>query len=199
MGVVDPDGNAVSMTHSLGMPSGVITAGLGIMYNGCMSVFDPRPRRAGSIAPGKSRFTAMAPTIVFKDGEPHIVIGAPGGTFITMGILQGILNMLDFGMPVSDAIAAPRFSANSDTIAVSNRIPRFVTDELEALGYRVARSYLSYVFAGVHAIEHGRDVLAVLLEPFLEPLISGVAFFSVPRSLLRRDQLVINHLILAAA
>ena len=117
-----------------------------------MSVFDPRPGRAGSIAPGKSRFTAMAPTIVFKDGEPHIVIGAPGGTFITMGVLQGILNMLDFGMTVTDAIAAPRFSANSDTIAVSNRIPRFVTDEVEALGYPVARSYLSYVFAGVHAI-----------------------------------------------
>ena len=149
---IDADGNAVSMTHSLGMPSGVVTPGLGIMYNGCMSVFDPRPGRAGSIAPGKSRFTAMAPTIVFKDGEPHIVIGAPGGTFITMGVLQGILNMLDFGMTVTDAIAAPRFSANSDTIAVSNRIPRFVTDEVEALGYPVARSYLSYVFAGVHAI-----------------------------------------------
>jgi gamma-glutamyltranspeptidase/glutathione hydrolase len=149
---IDAEGNVVSMTHSLGMPSGVITQGLGIMYNGCMSVFDPRPGRAGSIAPGKGRFTAMAPTIVFKNDEPHIVIGAPGGTFITMGVLQGILNMLDFGMSVSDAIAAPRFSANSDTIAVSNRIPHFVTDELEALGYPVARSYLSYAFAGVHAI-----------------------------------------------
>ncbi len=150
---IDSDGNAVSMTHTLGMPSGVITQGLGIMYNGGMSVFDPRPGRAGSLAPGKSRFTAMAPTIVFKDGAPHIVIGAPGGTFITMGVLQGILNVLDFGMSISDAIAAPRFSTNSDTIAVSNRIPRFVTDELEAIGYPVARSYLSYVFAGVHGIK----------------------------------------------
>ena len=69
---------AFTMTHSLGMPSGVITTGLGFMYNGCMGVFDPRPGRAGSIAPGKARFSSVVPSIVFKDGKPHLVIGAPG-------------------------------------------------------------------------------------------------------------------------
>ncbi|MFQ5937333.1 MAG: gamma-glutamyltransferase [Acidiferrobacterales bacterium] len=151
--VIDEHGNAVSMTHSLGMPSGVITDGLGFIYNGCMGAFDPRPGRAGSIAPGKSRFTAMSPTIVFKGNDPFIIIGAPGGTWITMGVLQGILNVIDFGMSMSDAVAAPRFTANSDMIDVSNRIPRFMTDELEALGYEVVRSHLSYAFAGVHAIK----------------------------------------------
>ena len=63
--VIDRDGNAVTMTHTLGMPSGVITDGLGFMYNGAMSVFDPRPGRAGSVAPGKSRFSAICPTLVF--------------------------------------------------------------------------------------------------------------------------------------
>lgn len=150
---VDGDGNAVSLTHSLGMPSGVITEGLGFMYNGCMSVFDPRPGRTGSIAPGKARFTSMAPTIVFKGERPHLVIGAPGGTFIAMGILQVILNVIDFGMTISDAVAAPRFCATSNVIDVVNRIPRFVTAELEALGYQVRRSYRSYHFAGVHAIK----------------------------------------------
>src|SRR3546814_8580027 len=77
---IDAEGNAVTMTHSLGAPSGVITEGLGFMYNGCMSVFDPRPGRAGSLAPGKSRFTAMCPSIVFKGNDPYIVIGAPGAT-----------------------------------------------------------------------------------------------------------------------
>ena len=72
--VVDEKGNCVTMTHSLGMPSGVITDGLGFMYNGAMGVFDPRPGRAGSIAPGKSRFTSLAPTIVSQGGEPHIVL-----------------------------------------------------------------------------------------------------------------------------
>jgi gamma-glutamyltranspeptidase/glutathione hydrolase len=151
--VIDEHGNAVSLTHSLGMPSGVISEGLGFMYNGCMSVFDPRPGHAGSIAPGKSRFTAMAPTMVFDDDDLRLIIGAPGGTWITMGVLQGILNVLDFDMSILEAVAAPRFTANSDIIDVCNRIPHFVSDELERMGYPTARSYLSYTFAGVHAIK----------------------------------------------
>ena len=61
--VSDKSGGIVTMTHSLGMMSGVITPGLGFMYNGCMAVFDPRPGRAGSIAPGKSRFSSVSPSI----------------------------------------------------------------------------------------------------------------------------------------
>ncbi len=151
--VVDEAGNAVSMTHSLGMSSGAITEGLGFMYNGCMTVFDPRPGRAGSLAPGKARFTAMSPTMVFKDDALRLVVGAPGGTFITMGNLQAILNTIDFGMSASDAVAAPRFCTTSDTIDVVNRIPHFVTEELEAKGYTIRRSYKSFNFAGVHAVE----------------------------------------------
>ncbi|MCH8001001.1 MAG: gamma-glutamyltransferase [Proteobacteria bacterium] len=150
--VVDADGNAVSMTHSLGMPSGVITDGLGFMYNGCMAVFDPRPGRTGSIAPGKARFTSMAPTIVFSGETPRLVLGAPGGTFIAMGILQTILNAIDFAMTPAEAVAAPRFCATSDVIDVTNRIPRFVQAKLEARGYQVRRSHRSHHFAGVHAI-----------------------------------------------
>ena len=151
--VIDEEGNVVSMTHSLGSPSGVITEGLGFMYNGCMNVFDPRPGRAGSIAPGKARFTAMSPSIVFKDDAPFIVIGAPGGTYISGSVMQGIVNVVDFGMPMLDAVAAPRISVTSDIVDVSNRIPRFVTAEVEAKGYRVARSYQSYAFAGLHGIK----------------------------------------------
>ena len=150
---IDEHGNAVAMTHSLGMSSGVITEGLGFMYNNCMGVFDPRPGRPGSVMPGKARFTAMCPTLVFKDDALRLIIGAPGGTFITMGVLQGILNVIDFGMSASDAVAAPRFCTTSDAVDVVNRIPQFVTQELEAKGYPVRRSYRTYHFAGVHAIE----------------------------------------------
>ncbi len=151
--VIDEDGNAVSMTHSLGMPSGVITEGLGFMYNGCMGVFDPRPGRAGSLAPGKSRFSSICPSIVFRDGKPFLVIGAPGGTQIAMGVLQAILNIVDLSMSMSEAVAAPRFSATSDLIDVSNRIPSQTTRALEAQGYGIVRSYLSYAFAAVHGIK----------------------------------------------
>jgi gamma-glutamyltranspeptidase/glutathione hydrolase len=150
--VADRDGNIVSMTHSLGAPSGVVSPGLGFMYNGCMAVFDPRPGRAGSIAPGKARFTAMCPTLVFRDGAPTHVIGAPGGTFITMGVLQGLLNMIDFDMDAAEAVAAPRFCTTSNTIDITNRILRRTEADLKAMGYPVRRSPFNYAFAGVHAL-----------------------------------------------
>lgn len=148
----DEFGNCVTLTHTLGMPSGVVTEGLGFMYNGAMSVFDPRPGRTGSIAPGKSRFSAMCPTMVFAGDEIKLLAGAPGGTYITMGVLQCLLNVLEFGMDAQQAVAAPRFCTTSNTIDVTNRIPRFVEKELKQRGYPVRRSPLSYHFAGVHAI-----------------------------------------------
>lgn len=150
--IVDRDGNCVTMTHSLGMPSGVITDGLGFLYNGCMAVFDPRPGRAGSIAPGKSRFTSVCPSIIFRDGNPFLVIGAPGATQIAMGVLQAILNVIDFRMTMTEAVSAPRFSATSNAIDVSNRILYGTTRELEADGYEVIRSPYTFGFAAVHGI-----------------------------------------------
>jgi len=150
--VVDEHGNCVTMTHSLGMPSGVISDGLGFMYNGCMAVFDPRPGRAGSVQPGKSRFSSLCPTIVFEGDRPHVVIGAPGGTQIAMGVTTALLNVLDHGMSMTEAVSAPRFSATSNAIDVTNRIPRYVTEELEAQGYEVIRSPLTFYIAAVHGI-----------------------------------------------
>ena len=153
--VVDQSGACVSVTHSIGMPSGVVTEGLGFMYNGCMGVFDPRPGRAGSLAPGKSRFTAMCPALLFDAAGPWFVVGAPGGTFITMGVLQAILNAVDFGMTAAEAVGAPRFCTTSDTIDLTNRIERRVERALIAQGYTTRRSALSYGFAGVHALRRG--------------------------------------------
>jgi len=166
--IIDANGNAVSMTHSLGMPSGVITKGLGFMYNGCMLSFDPRPGRVGSLAPGKRRFTTMSPTIVFKGDDPYIIIGAPGGARITIAILQSILNVLDFDMSMFEAVAAPRFAANSNIIDISNRIPSFFTHELEAMGYPIVRSHLSYAFAGVHGIRVKDEALEGGADPGLD-------------------------------
>ncbi|OED35932.1 gamma-glutamyltransferase [Chromatiales bacterium (ex Bugula neritina AB1)] len=155
--VSDSHGNCVSLTHSLGMPSGVVTDGLGFMYNGCMAVFDPRPGRPGSIAPGKSRFSAMCPTMIFQDGAPVLVVGAPGGTYITMGVLQVILNVLEFGMTAQEAVSAPRFCTTSDVIDITNRILRKTERALESKGYQVRRSPHSYHFAGVQAIRKNGD------------------------------------------
>ena len=149
---VDKDGVCATMTHTLGTPSGVVTEGLGFMYNGAMAVFDPRPGRAGSLAPGKSRFSSMAPSIIFKNGKPLLVVGAPGGTYIAMGILQVILNVVEFGMSALEAVHAPRFNATSDTLDITNRILRSTEAELARRGYPVRRSPMTFHFAGVHAI-----------------------------------------------
>lgn len=163
--VLDEHGNAITMTHTLGMPSGVVSENLGFMYNGSMGIFDPRPGRAGSIAPGKGYTSSMTPTIVFKDEAPHIVIGAPGATHITLGIMQVLLNILEFGMPISDAIAAPRFSVTSNAIDVSNRIPRYLTDQIASHGYEIRRSSESYGFAGVHGVMNTDGVLSGAADP----------------------------------
>ena len=150
--IVDKNGCCVSMTHSLGMPSGVVTEGLGFMYNGCMGVFDPRSGQTGSIAPGKARFSSIVPSIVFRDDHPYVVIGAPGATQIAMGVLQAVINVLDFGCTMLEAVALPRFSSTSNAIDVTNRIPHYITSQLEELGYEVVRSPRSYGVAWVHGI-----------------------------------------------
>jgi gamma-glutamyltranspeptidase/glutathione hydrolase len=172
--VVDADGSVVTLTHSIGMPSGVVTEGLGVMYNGAMGVFDPRPGRPGSIAPGKRRFSAICPTILHDGDGPWAAIGAPGGTYITMSVLQGILNMVDFGMGAGEAVASPRFCTTSATVDVTNRILRSAEAGLRAMGYPVRRSAASYGFGGVHAVKRcaggweggadpGRDGMALRL------------------------------------
>ncbi|WP_201451844.1 gamma-glutamyltransferase family protein [Rhodovarius lipocyclicus] len=149
---VDGDGLVASMTHTLGVPSGVIPPGTGFMLNGAMNWYDPRPGRAGSIAPGKKRFSSMTPAIVFQDGRPVMTLGAPGGAWIGIAVLQALLNVLDWGMTMQEAVMAPRFSATSDSIDISNRIPRAVEKQVAAMGYGVRRNYHSFPFAAVHGI-----------------------------------------------
>jgi gamma-glutamyltranspeptidase / glutathione hydrolase len=150
--VADTAGNCVSMTHSLGSSSGVVTDGLGFMYNNCMMVFDPRPGHAGSLAPGKARFSALSPTILFKEDKPFLLVGSPGGTTITMGNLHAILNAVDFNMTAQEAVSVPRFITTSDTIELTNRILRSTETALQERGYPTKRHALSYMTPTVHTI-----------------------------------------------
>jgi len=124
--VVDRAGNCVALTHTLGASSGVITPGLGFMYNNAMNCFDPHPGTVNSIAPGKGRITGIAPTIAFTDGRPCLALGAPGGTRIMTGIVQVIVNALAFGMSAVEAVSAPRLDCQSDTLDAEARIPSWV-------------------------------------------------------------------------
>jgi gamma-glutamyltranspeptidase/glutathione hydrolase len=172
---VDADGMVVSLTHTLGVPSGVIPPGSGFMLNGGMNWYDPRPGRAGSIGPGKRRFSSMTPTIVFENGKPTMTVAAPGGAWIGVAILQVLLNVLDWGMTMQEAVQAPRFSATSDAIDISNRIPRAVQRELERVGYQVRRSPFSYPFAAPHGITMFDGVLEGGADPQRDGYAAGIA------------------------
>ena len=149
---VDASGLVASLTHTLGTPSGVIPPGTGFMLNGAMNWYDPRPGRAGSIAPGKRRFSSMAPGIVFDGDRPVMTFGAPGGAWIGVALAQVLLNVLDWGMGAQEAVMAPRFAATTDAIDISNRIPRGVQKTLAGMGYEVRRHYHSFPFAAPHVI-----------------------------------------------
>ncbi|MCW8085529.1 gamma-glutamyltransferase [Sabulicella glaciei] len=172
---VDAGGMVVSLTHTLGLPSGVIPPGTGFMLNGAMNWYDPRPGRAGSIAPGKRRFSSMAPSIVLEEGKPVATLGAPGGAWIPIAILQALVNLLDFGMTMQEAVQAPRFSATSDAVDIGNRIPRAAQQALEAMGYEVRRSPASYPFAAVHGIAMWDGRLEGGADPQRDGLAAGIS------------------------
>jgi len=172
---VDAEGMVVTLTHTLGLPSGVIPPGTGFMLNGGMNNYDPRPGRAGSIAPGKRRFSTMTPTIVFEGDRPVATLGAPGGAWIGVAILQVLLNVIDWGMTMQEAVMAPRFSATSDAIDLSNRIPRATQAALEGMGYEVRRNPTSYPFAAVHGITMWDGALEGGADPQRDGLAAGVA------------------------
>lgn len=142
--VMDALGNAVSMTHTLGTASGVITAGLGFMYNNSMKLFDPDPAHPNAPAPGKTRGTAMAPTIVLRDGRPWIAVGAPGGSAIVSSVTQTLINLIDFGMSPTEAVSAPRIHCEGGDVFAEARIQASTLAALQAHGLVVQRRPYSY-------------------------------------------------------
>ncbi|MDE2200547.1 MAG: gamma-glutamyltransferase [Rhodospirillales bacterium] len=172
---VDAAGLVVSLTHTLGVPSGVIPPGSGFMLNGAMNWYDPRPGRPGSIAPGKRRFSSLTPGIIFEGDTPVMTFGAPGGAWIGVALLQVVLNVLDWGMGMQEAVSAPRFSATTDEIDISNRIPRAVQREVEAMGYTVRRWPQSYPFAAPHGITMWDEVLEGGADPQRDGYVAGIS------------------------
>jgi gamma-glutamyltranspeptidase/glutathione hydrolase len=108
--VMDDEGNVVAATQTLFSVFGscVTAPGTGMLLNNCMGLFDPRPGRANSVAGGKRMLSSMAPTIVLRDEKPVLCIGSPGGTRIFPAICQALVNVIDFGMSIQQAVEAPR-------------------------------------------------------------------------------------------
>ncbi len=153
--IVDRESNCISFSHSLGYGSGVFTPGLGFMYNNCMSGFDPRPGGVNSIEAGKARSTAVAETILLKDGRPFLVLGSPGGARITAALVQAIVAVVDFGMTAPEAVLMPRFDGYGErTLFLESRFPLPIAAEMTRRGWEVAQSPKPFGMVGrVYAIE----------------------------------------------
>jgi gamma-glutamyltranspeptidase/glutathione hydrolase len=135
--IVDKQGNAVSTTYTLNewFGSGHVAGGTGIVMNdemddftskiGSANMFGLIQGKPDEIAPGKTPLSSMTPTIVTKDGKLTMVVGSPGGSRIITIVLEAIVNVIDHGMSVQEAIDAPRIHMQFE--------PDVVFDEREAL------------------------------------------------------------------
>ena len=145
--VSDRFGDVVSYTNTIEElgGSGMVVPGRGFLLNNELTDFDFAPLQAGVPDPnlptaGKRPRSSMSPTIVLKSGQPWLAVGSPGGASIITTVLQILVNRIDFGMSLPDAIAAPRASQRNS--AVSQAEPAFIaastTPGLEQLGQSFA-------------------------------------------------------------
>lgn len=168
LSVVDKEGNAVAVTTTLngGYGSRVVVAGSGFLLNNEMDDFSVKPGapnqygaiggEANKIEPGKRMLSSMTPTIIEKDGKLFMVVGTPGGTTIITSVFQTILNVIDHGMTMQEAVEAKRIH--------SQWAPDLVFNEVKALSKEdsLALTKLGHKFKARKQI--GR-VDAILVRP----------------------------------
>jgi gamma-glutamyltranspeptidase/glutathione hydrolase len=151
--VVDAAGNAASLTASTGSGSGVIVPGTGIHLNNMLGEYDLNP--AGTEARPGSRLTSMmAPSIVLERGRPRLVVGSAGSVRLRGAILQTVVNVIDHGLPVEEAITAPRVHLDDPYVQCEGGADPTELDRLEQRGYAVTRwRRRNLYFGGVSAVE----------------------------------------------
>lgn len=135
----DAEGNVVSTTQTIHAVFGskVTTPGTGMLLNNTMNIFDPHPGNANSIAPGKRMVSSMSPTIVMKDGKPFMALGTPGATRIFPSVLQAIVNVIDHGMTLQEAVEAPRIWTQGQALEVEPGVADGAREGLRAKGHDV--------------------------------------------------------------
>lgn len=155
LSVVDEDGNIVALTQSINnfFGSGIVVSDAGFLLNDHLSDFDALPNRPNSIAPHKRPTSSIAPTIVLKDDRPFMTLGTPGGTRIISALAQIIMNVIDFGMSMDEAIEAPRVHCLRRQLYMEGRIDGDVIEILKSMGHpiQVREDYDKY-FGGAQGI-----------------------------------------------
>jgi gamma-glutamyltranspeptidase / glutathione hydrolase len=149
--VVDAKGNAVAVTYTLNNSwgNGITVPGLGFLLNDEMDDFAAKPGSpnmfgmlgadANAIEPGKRPLSSMTPAIITKDNQLAIVVGAPGGSRITTGVMEVILNVLDFHLNAQEAVDLPRFHEQwkPDILYLTQGFAPATEQSLEKMGYDI--------------------------------------------------------------
>jgi len=174
---VDGEGNAASITQTLGSPfgSGFIAGDTGILLNNLLMWSDLDPKSPNVLAPHRKVETRMAPVQVFREGGLIAALGTPGSYGIPQTTTQMLLNLLLYGMDIQEAIEAPRVRVYVDrTVDAEARIPADVRTALETRGHviRVLPDY-SWVVGGGQGVT--RDPATGTLAGGADPRRDGYA------------------------
>jgi gamma-glutamyltranspeptidase/glutathione hydrolase len=187
--IVDGAGNAVSLTYTLNDWFGarVTATGTGILLNDEMDDFSAKPGfpnmyglvegTNNAIAPGKRPLSSMSPTIVLKDGKLFMVVGTPGGSHIPTGVLQVMINVIDYRMTLTEAVDAPRIHAQWMPDVIFHEADALSADTRAALiakGHRLEQmdywNQVAVILAGSPGLgraPRGQDRLYGAIDPRL--------------------------------
>ena len=159
MTAADAFGNVVATTQTINNLFGakILIPGLGAVPNNYMNLYDPRPGHALSLAPGKRVTTSMSPMMALRDGRLVYALGLPGGKRIFPSALQALLNLIDHGMSLQEAVEAPRVWTEGNALEVEAAVPNDVRAALASMGHQVLA--VPTVAGGMNAIQFGDDGL----------------------------------------
>jgi gamma-glutamyltranspeptidase/glutathione hydrolase len=149
----DVTGNVVSLTISAGENAGYIVGDTGLMLNNMLGELDLHPNGFHQLPPGQRLATMMSPVIVLRRGQPILAVGSGGSSRLRSAILQTVSNLVDFGLPLGEAVAAPRLHFEENVVQLEGGIAPEVADGLEATGYTLNRwATRALYFGGAHAV-----------------------------------------------
>ncbi len=151
--VVDAAGNFVGVTTTAGEFAGYLPEGTGIHMNNMLGEADLHPQGFHKTPPGTRLTTMMSPTVLLKDGAPQMVLGSGGSSRLRSAILQAVVNVIDFNLPLEEAVHRPRIHFGKGILQLEGGIPEERAAALEKLGYTVNRwEGLTLYFGGTHVV-----------------------------------------------
>ena len=157
--ILDKAGNMVTVTKTVDatFASGLVAEGTGILLNDTLVDFSLDPESPNVLAANKRPLSSMSPTLVLKDGQPLLALGAPGTTRIITGVMQVISKVIDHGMDIQDAIDAVRMHDDFGTLILERRVPESVMEELKTMGHELNTGEEWFTFPCVQACERKAD------------------------------------------